>query len=209
MSKDGGVDTVDGVTRPPAVRRAAGRLTRERVVDAAYSIIDSGEYSQLSMRRLARELGVAPMTLYGYVRDRDDLLDAVVDRLLATTWRPEVALAESRAWMVDSCRRFFELLVDEPAALHIYLARPVTSPAALERMAAFLGRLEASGVSPEASLGAYATIHTYTIGFAALAASRQRFHATYSDPAAESLKTFISTDQYRKGLAVILDGLGV
>lgn len=203
------MDTAESLSRPGAPRRPAGRLTRERVVDAAYTIISSGEYSQLSMRRLARELGVAPMTLYGYVRDRDDLLDAVVDRLLATAWRPEADDAAPRPWMVDSCRRFYELLVAEPAALHIYLARPVTSPSALERMSAFLARLEAAGVDPEAALGAYATIHTYTVGFAALASTRQRYHETNTDPTAESLKTFISVDQYLKGLSVILDGLGV
>ncbi|HEV2427525.1 MAG TPA: TetR/AcrR family transcriptional regulator [Acidimicrobiales bacterium] len=190
-------------------RRAAGRLTRERVVDAAYTIIDSGEYAQLSMRRLARDLGVAPMTLYGYVRDRDDLLDAVVDRLMASVWRPTLIAGTAREWMVDSCRRFYELLVDEPAALHIYLARPVTSPAAKDRLAAFLDHLDAAGITPEASMGAYATIHTYTIGFAALAASRRRFHELNTDPAAESLRAFVSIDQYLKGLAVILDGLGI
>lgn len=203
------MDTVERGPSPSAPKRAAGRLTRERVVDAAYTIISSGEYSQLSMRRLARELGVAPMTLYGYVRDRDDLLDAVVDRLLASAWRPGTDLDDPRAWMADSCRRFYDLLVDEPAALHIYLARPVTSPAALERMTAFLDRLEAAGIGAESSLSAYATIHTYTIGFAALAASRQRYHESNGDAAAESLKTFISVDQYLRGLSVILDGLGV
>jgi AcrR family transcriptional regulator len=201
--------TADGATRPTTPRRASGRLTRDRVVDAAYIIISSGEYSQLSMRRLARELGVAPMTLYGYVRDRDDLLDAVVDRLLASAWRSDVDFGRTREWMVDSCRRFYELLVSEPAALHIYLARPVTSPSSLERMTAFLGRLEVAGVHAEASLSAFATIHTYTIGFAALAASRQRHHDSNADPAAESLKAFTSLDQYLKGLSTILDGLGV
>ncbi len=201
--------TADHETRAATPRRTAGRLTRDRVVDAAYSIISSGEYSQLSMRRLARELGVAPMTLYGYVRDRDDLLDAVVDRLLATAWRSDVDLERARDWMLDSSRRFYELLVNEPAALHIYLARPVTSPSSLERMTTFLGRLEAAGVDPEASLGAFATIHTYTIGFAALAASRQRYHESSADPAAESLKAFTSIDQYLKGISTILDGLGV
>lgn len=60
------------------------KLSRERVVDAALRLIDSDGLGGLSMRRLAAELGVAPMSLYRHVESRDDVEDAVARRLVAS-----------------------------------------------------------------------------------------------------------------------------
>ncbi|MGH9019558.1 MAG: TetR/AcrR family transcriptional regulator [Acidimicrobiales bacterium] len=189
-------------------RTISGRISREEVIDTAMRIVAAGDSSNLSMRRLARELGVAPMTLYGYVQDRDDLLDAVVDRLLSRSWRPTIDAADPGAWLSAAAVNLYQLLVAEPSALHIYLVRPVTSESALARMAEMRRVLALAGVDPDETLSAYATIHTYTIGFAALAASRLR-HASSAEgggPEAE-LRAFTDFDQFRKGLALILAGL--
>ena len=42
----------------------------------------------MTIRSLAAELGVAPMSLYRHVRDKDDLFDEVTDGLLAEAWKP-------------------------------------------------------------------------------------------------------------------------
>jgi AcrR family transcriptional regulator len=68
------------------MRTAAPRrrtLTRERVVDAALGLVSREGIQALSMRRLGAELGVEGMALYTHVRDKDDLLDAVGERILA------------------------------------------------------------------------------------------------------------------------------
>ena len=68
---------------PNRPRAPRGTLTRERVVDAAMALIDSGGVDALSMPKLARQLGVGAMSLYGHIESKDDLLDAVVQRVLA------------------------------------------------------------------------------------------------------------------------------
>ncbi|HET6750898.1 MAG TPA: helix-turn-helix domain-containing protein, partial [Actinomycetes bacterium] len=70
--------------RPP--RRGAGQragLSREAVLTAARRIADDEGVDRLTMRRLAGELGVMPNALYTYVPDKEALLDALLDDLLA------------------------------------------------------------------------------------------------------------------------------
>ncbi len=173
-------------------------------------MIEQGRYREMSIRNLAAEMDVAPMTLYGHIRNRDDLLDAVVDRMLNDRWEPQIDVAKWRTWVLDAAIRFHDLLTTEPAALHIYLARPVTAPTALRRMFAMIDVLKGAGLSPDECMNTYATIHTYTIGFAALETSRREGLANASNrtPVAESLADFTSSEQFQFGLALILDGLG-
>src|SRR4051812_50158042 len=53
-------------------------LSRERIVEGAIELLDRDGLDVFSMRRLAEELGVGTMTIYGYFRGKDELLDAVV-----------------------------------------------------------------------------------------------------------------------------------
>ena len=63
---------------PPAQRAPWGTLTRGDVIDAAAGIVTAGGYEDMTIHSLAAELGVAPMSLYRHIRDKDDLLDEVV-----------------------------------------------------------------------------------------------------------------------------------
>ncbi|MFD1547530.1 TetR/AcrR family transcriptional regulator C-terminal domain-containing protein [Nonomuraea guangzhouensis] len=58
------------------------QLTRERVVAAAIELADRDGIEAVSMRRLAQELGVEAMSLYTHVRNKDDLLDGMVDAVI-------------------------------------------------------------------------------------------------------------------------------
>ena len=64
-----------------ATRRA--QLTRQRVVAAAVELADRDGIESISMRRLAQELGVEAMSLYTHVRNKDDLLDGMVDAVVS------------------------------------------------------------------------------------------------------------------------------
>ena len=63
-------------TRPP--------LTREAIVAAAIELADTDGLEAVSMRRLGQRLAVDPMSLYNHVGDKDDLLDAMADAVVAT-----------------------------------------------------------------------------------------------------------------------------
>jgi AcrR family transcriptional regulator len=58
------------------------QLTRERVVAAGIELADRDGIESISMRRLAQELGVEAMSLYTHVRNKEDLLDGMVDAVI-------------------------------------------------------------------------------------------------------------------------------
>jgi AcrR family transcriptional regulator len=71
---------IAGLGKAGAHRRA--QLTRERVVAAGIELADRDGIESISMRRLAQELGVEAMSLYTHVRNKDDLLDGMVDAVI-------------------------------------------------------------------------------------------------------------------------------
>ena len=81
--------------RPP-------RRTRTQVVAAAVAIADAEGLDALTMRRLAADLGAGVMSLYTYVRDKDDLVDQMVDQVSAfDPGREAVDLLDLVRWQRD------------------------------------------------------------------------------------------------------------
>ncbi len=190
-------------------RASWGTITRESLIQAAMEEIAAGRFERLTVRTLAARLGVAPMSLYRHVRNKEDLLDEVTDRLLAEAWEPALDRTDTRAWLVEACDRFRGLLVRQPAALHVFLSHPVTSAVAMVRQRSILDALEAWGLDEQAARRLYAAMHTYTLGFAALEASRARWLANntvMANPETAWLAAMTSPRQFAAGLTALLDG---
>ena len=64
-------------TDPSAAPRLP--LSRERVLRAAVSLADEAGIGSLSMRRLGQELGVEAMSLYNHVKNKEEILDGMVE----------------------------------------------------------------------------------------------------------------------------------
>ena len=194
----------------PGRRAPRGTVSREDIILAAVKVVSADGDGQLTIRGLAAGLGVAPMSLYRHIRDKDDLLDEVVDRLLAPAWRPAAAADDWQAWVIEAAAKLRHFLVTQPAALHVYLRHPVVSPAAIERMDAIMDVLRQAGVDEQTARRAYGAVHTYTIGFAALEASRTRGTSgnTYAGDLARQLAAYTTAGQFTDGLRYLLDGIG-
>ena len=74
------------MTRCTTQKRAP--LTRDRVLRAALELADEGGTAALTMQRIGRRLGVEAMSLYRHVRNKDDILDGIVDLVFAEVERP-------------------------------------------------------------------------------------------------------------------------
>ena len=141
------------------------RLSRERVVDAALAIADADGLGALTIRSLATELGVKPMSVYYHVAGKDDILAALIDIVFGEIelpvpgrdWRPEM---ERRA---DSARA---VLARHRWAIGLLESRPDPGPANLRHHDTVLATLRAAGFSPELTAHAYALIDSYVYGFA-------------------------------------------
>ena len=79
MSEDSNQPHPQGTGR---TRRRRGSLTRDAILDAAEAIAAQG-FDALSMRAVAGRLGAAPMALYNHYATKDQLVDALLDRVLS------------------------------------------------------------------------------------------------------------------------------
>jgi TetR/AcrR family transcriptional regulator, tetracycline repressor protein len=75
------------------------RLSRDRVIDAALQVMDAEGLDAVTMRRVAREVGVEAMSLYNHVEDKDDLLRGICDRVMRGFEYPQ----ETGDW-VERCK---------------------------------------------------------------------------------------------------------
>jgi TetR/AcrR family transcriptional regulator, tetracycline repressor protein len=147
-------------------------LTRELVLAAARRIADAEGVDRLTMRRLAAELGVLPNALYTYVPDKEALLDALIDDLLAGIEADEPAAGDWReglARVMDSSRR---LLLAHPQLVPEFLARPGLGPNAARLGEITFGLLRRGGLEGERAVEAFRTLLIYSLGFAAFQATR-------------------------------------
>ena len=102
---------------PPGARKP--RFTREQIAAAALALADSEGVEALSMRRIADALGAGTMTLYHYIRTKDDLLTLIDDALMAEVVARSMPLPEGwRAGVGRLARASRDTFVRHPWALH-------------------------------------------------------------------------------------------
>jgi AcrR family transcriptional regulator len=155
-------------TRKQAAFRSRTNLSRERIVTAALGLLDREGLDALSMRRLAQELDVGTMTLYGYFRNKDELLDAVVDMGAESIRLPELE-GPWRDQLRDLMRAVREALLEHPGVVELRLRRPLLSPGALRLAQAALRILREAGFDEENAGLAYRSLLVFTFGCAAFA----------------------------------------
>ena len=96
-----------------ARRRVQRIITEDEILDAAVALVDAEGLAALSMRRLAEATGVAPMTIYGFVASKDDLVARLGAHVLRELPTP---LPEDRPWK--------ERIVYEMTAMRTALQKP-------------------------------------------------------------------------------------
>jgi AcrR family transcriptional regulator len=146
------------VTRPD--RRVP--LTRDRVIDAALALADAGGLAAISMRRVAEQLGVEAMSLYRHVAHKDDLLDALVERVLAQIDCP------ARPWreaMRDRAASMRAALLRHAWAATLIESRVSPGPARLRLHDTSLAALRGDGFPVGLARHAILTLDAYIYGF--------------------------------------------
>jgi AcrR family transcriptional regulator len=128
---------------------------------------DAEGLEALSMRGLADRLGVGTMTLYGYFRNKDELLDALIDAaVMETPLSPtEGEWTEQLRTVVQAARQG---LLRHPSIVELRIRRPVLRPEALRFGEAVLRILRGAGLDVGEAVAAFRLLFTYTVGFAAL-----------------------------------------
>ena len=151
---------------PPAPPTGRRPLTRPAIVDAAVGLADAEGLEAVSMPRLARTLGAAPMSLYRHVPHKDALIDLMLDAAIgeppagavAGTWRARLA-----AWGRANRRVF----VDHPWTLPLVSGSRRMGPAECAWAEAALRAGTDAGLPPASALAALHVVNSYVRGAAA------------------------------------------
>jgi TetR/AcrR family transcriptional regulator, tetracycline repressor protein len=121
-------------------------LTRDAIVDAALRVLDREGMAGLSMRKLAQELDVGAASLYWHVRDKEELLGLLLDRIVGEAQLPDPDPENWREVLKETARENRRLLQRHRDAAQISLGRIPVGPHSMPVMERNLAILRASGL---------------------------------------------------------------
>ena len=130
-------------------------------------LADEGGLESLTMRKLARELGVEAMSLYNHVANKRDLVDGMVDVVVDEFELP----SGEEQW--EAAIRTYAISAHDALLRHAWACNPVLSPperpssmlGRLRNMNWLLGQLRNAGFSPDLTYHAYHVIDSHIFGF--------------------------------------------
>ncbi len=131
------------------MRKTAGSLTRQKVLEAALQLIDRDGLEGFSMRKLGAMLGVEAMSLYNHVENKGALFDGVIEILVLQVSYPETSTAAPRDELWAYIHDLREVLRAHPRALPLVATNPFRTAATLtvlDRLLATVNRANVHGV---------------------------------------------------------------
>jgi len=179
--QDTAADTADGT-----------RLSRECILSTAMALADSDGIEALSMRRIAQQLDVWPMSLYRYFHDKDELIKALGDATAEQVNLPDPA-APWRQQAAELLRGLRTAFARHPGTAGLRVDSPRHTPAAHRISEAGLAILRHAGFDESEAARAWQALLSYTAGFPGL---HRAWQAPGTDP-----------DDFDYGLQRLLDGL--
>ncbi|WP_273652162.1 TetR/AcrR family transcriptional regulator [Cellulomonas fimi] len=139
-------------------------LTRDRVLDAAVDLADGEGLDAVSMRRLAQDLGVVPMALYKHVAHKDELVDAMVDRVIGEIppTDPDLPWKDALRTRILDARA---ALLRHPWARRALEAQEAPTPVILGHLDATIAILLRGGLTADLTHHVMHTLGSRALGF--------------------------------------------
>lgn len=139
-------------------------MSRDRILDAAVRLADRDGIESLSMRKLAQQLGVDPMSLYNHVRDKEDLLDGIVD-VVVSEIEPAAAGPDWRSSLRGTILAARRTMLRHPWVARVIESRPDPSPSTLRHMERVLDIIRGAGFSLDLAHHALHVLGSRVLGF--------------------------------------------
>jgi AcrR family transcriptional regulator len=158
------------------------------VVTRAAELVAAEGLPAFSLRRLADELGVAPNALYNHIANREELLDAVTEHVVAGIRLPR-GKQPWPDWVRAVAATLRAQLVVHPGLTELVLARAGSTTTGPRLLAEFLDRLQAAGLDRAVAHVAWHAVLTAVVGSLA----QDRVRTPDGDPAFEAVLDVILT----------------
>lgn len=215
-------------------QRGAPSLSRDRIVEASIALLDEKGEEGLTFRALAHALATGAGAIYWHVADKDDLLDAACDAIVAATMAGAAQGATARARIRVVGLGMFDAIDAHPWVGTELARSPAKMP--MVRILEALGRqVRALGVPEHALWMATSTLLNYILGLASQNAANRRLARErglgsrdgYLDSVAAmwgqldaqdyaftrsmgtQLRAHDDRDDFLAGIDLILDGIGL
>ncbi|GAA0589242.1 TetR/AcrR family transcriptional regulator [Actinomadura livida] len=172
-----------GVWLRPEERPRRPRLSLERIVEAAVALLDAEGVDGFSMRRLAARLDAGTMSLYEYVKAKEDVLDLALDAGISEI---EIAGEEDAGWrevLTDHMTRSRRVMLRHPWIPALIGTRPLLGPGSLARSEHVYATLDRAGIEGPLLTAAVSAVSGYVHGFVA---EELAWRSRFRDPDAEA-----------------------
>lgn len=148
-------------------KRRRGQLSRARILAAGLELVDQDGLESLTMRRLAEQLHVDPMSIYTHVPGKDALLDGLAEAIWSELQLPE-GEGSWKEVLRSFARSLRQLAHAHPHAYGLILGRGILPGPALQALDTGLRSLEAAGLNREQAAEMIRTLVAYAAGYALL-----------------------------------------
>ncbi|WP_327291002.1 TetR/AcrR family transcriptional regulator [Streptomyces sp. NBC_01198] len=152
--------------RPPRRRAPRNSLNPDRILDAAVTLLDRDGAEAFTMRGLAQQLGVGTMAVYSHFRGKDEISDAVAQRLLDTIELPPGGSDDPRSELREVCVGVYRLFTEHPSALELLAGRPQRGDDAIALIDRMLGLLRRAGLGRADAAHTHVALMQYIVGSA-------------------------------------------
>ncbi|MBC8038127.1 MAG: TetR family transcriptional regulator [Rhizobiales bacterium] len=139
-------------------------LSKDKIIDAAITLVEVGGAEGFSIRKLATAMGVVPMAFYNHFEDRDALLDAVAEYVLHSL----VPLPVKEPWRLRLAALFRgvqNLRVEHPQAFRLAMSRPTNAATIANLMGLIIQSLRDAGLREREAVTCYHTLVMFLHGF--------------------------------------------
>ncbi|WP_213772299.1 TetR family transcriptional regulator [Bradyrhizobium sp. dw_78] len=170
-------------TKTQRTERRTDALSKERIVEAAIEILDTDGESALTFRALAARLATGSGAIYWHVADKNDLLAAATDDVVARVMAEVVGAAEPQEAIRTIALGVFDA-IDAHPWVGAQLFREPWRSAMLQILESIGGRLQALGVPEQAQFDSASALVNYILGVAGQNAANARLHAHETDRSA-------------------------
>jgi AcrR family transcriptional regulator len=153
---------------PPWLRTATPKgpgLTLEAIVEAAIILADGDGLEAVSIRRVAAALNARPMSLYSYIRRKDDLLELMNDWIVTEILVPDPLPADWRDALRAIAHRTRAALLRHPWTLSRLGSRPSIGPNVMRHLEQSLAAVDGLDVTLHEKIAILRAVDTFTLGY--------------------------------------------
>ena len=202
-------------------------LTKSGILSASLQLADERGLDQLSMRKVAQSLSVEAMSLYNHLKNKDDLIDGMLELVVSDFELPAIDKTHWKRSLREAALSAHRVLLEHPWAAHQMISRVSIGPARLAWNNATIGCLYEAGFNYETCDHAWNAIDNHIYGFTLQSVNMPINPEEFSDTAKHYLPmipkkqypylyamankiaegTHSGINEFEFGLDLILDGL--